>query len=114
METALLAIGFGLNLASGIFGAESNRAQARAKMAALQEEKTWNLGVMKRNKRDVYESNILESWGAGIDPTTGSTRSVIARNQRVLQEEIDFKKRQYDTEIANLAAQSRQKFLGIF
>lgn len=114
MDTALLAIGFGMNVASGIFGAKSNRAQARAQMAALENEKAWNLRVMGQNKRDVYASNILESWGAGIDPTTGSTKAIISRNQAIIQSEIDFRRRQYDIEIANLAAQSRQKFLGIF
>lgn len=114
METALLAIGLGLNVASGIFGASASRKAARAKMAALEAEKTWNIGVMRRNKTDVYASNILQSWGSGINYTTGSTATVIANNQKVLEEEIKFQEQQYDTQIANLRAQSKQKFLGVF
>ena len=94
METALLAANFGMNVAQGIFGASAARESARAKMAALQEEKTWNLKVMERNKRDIYASNILESYGSGINYATGSNQAIIAQNQQVLQDEIDFRRRQ--------------------
>ena len=114
METALLALNVGLNFASGAFGASANRKTARAQMAALQEEKTWNLGVMRRNKEDVYAANILQSWGSGINPMTGSNAAVIAGNQAVLQDEINFRERQYDIELKALKAQSKQKYLGIF
>lgn len=110
----LATIGLGLQVAGGISGASAQRKQARAQMAALQQEKAWNLGVMQRNKEDVYAANLLSSWGSGIDPTTGSTAGVIASNQRVLQEEIDFQRSQYDIQIANAKAQSKQKYLGIF
>jgi hypothetical protein len=114
METALLAIGLGTNILSGALGASANRKAARASIKALKEEKAWNLGVMARNKADVYASNILESFGSGINPMTGSNRAVIEGNQQVLQDEIDFRRRQYDVELKNLKAQSKQKFLGIF
>lgn len=114
METALLALSFGTSILSGALGASAQRESARAQMKALKLEKQWNLGVMERNKADVYASNILESYGSGIDFTTGSNRAVIEENQRVLQGEIDFQRRQYDIELKNLKAQSKQKFLGIF
>lgn len=114
METALLAASFGMNMISGVLGASAARKSARAKMAALESEKAWNLNVMRRNKADVYASNILESWGSGINPMTGSNAAVIRENQKVLQEEIDFRGQQYDIEIANLKAQSKQKYLGLF
>lgn len=110
----LAAIGLGLQVAGGISGASAQRKSARAQMRALQQEKAWNLGVMQRNKEDVYAANILSSWGSGIDPTTGSTAGVIASNQQVLQEEIDFQRKQYDIQIANAKAASKQKYLGIF
>lgn len=110
----LAAIGLGLQVAGGISGASAQRKQARAQMKALQQEKAWNLGVMQRNKEDVYAANILSSWGSGIDPTTGSTAGIIASNQQVLQDEIDFQSKQYDIQIANAKAASKQKYLGIF
>ena len=113
LETLAIA-SFGLSFASGITGASAQRKQARAQMKALQQEKTWNLGVMQRNKEDVYAANLLSSWGSGIDPTTGSTAGVIASNQKVLHDEIDFQRSQYDIQIANAKAASKQKYLGIF
>lgn len=110
----LAAIGLGLQVAGGISGASAQRKQARAQMKALQQEKAWNLGVMQRNKEDVYAANILSSWGSGIDPTTGSTAGIIASNQQVLQDEIAFQSNQYDIQIANAMAASKQKYLGIF
>lgn len=110
----LAAIGLGLQVAGGISGASAQRKSARAQMRALQQEKAWNLGVMQRNKEDVYAANVLSSWGSGIDPTTGSTAGVIASNQQVLQDEIDFQRKQYDIQIANAKAASKQKYLGIF
>ena len=114
METVLLALSLGTSIASGAFGASAARKSARAQMKALKLEKQWNLGVMERNKADIYASNILESYGSGIDYTTGSNRAVSAENQRVLQDEIDFQRRQYDIELKNLKAQSKQRYLGIF
>lgn len=114
METVLLAAGFGMNMISGALSASAARESARAKMSALKNEKAWNLNVMRRNKADVYASNILESWGSGINPMTGSNLAVITGNQAVLQDEINFREQQYDTELRNLKAQSKQKFLGLF
>ena len=110
----LAAVGLGLQVAGGISGASAQRKSARAQMRTLQQEKAWNLGVMQRNKEDVYAANLLSSWGSGIDPTTGSTAGVIASNQKVLQDEIDFQRSQYDIQIANAKAASKQKYLGIF
>lgn len=110
----LEGISLGLQVMGGVSNASAQRKQARAQMAALQQEKTWNLGVMQRNKEDVYAANLLSSWGSGIDPTTGSTAGVIASNQQVLQDEIDFQRSQYDIQIANAKAASKQKYLGIF
>ena len=112
--TALSGINFGLSLISGAMSAAAARESARAKMSALTEEKAWNIGVMRRNKADVYASNILSSWGSGINPMTGSNAAVILGNQATLQDEINFRERQYDTELRNLEAQSKQKFLGLF
>lgn len=114
MDTAFAGIKLGLNVVSGIMGASAARESARAKMSALSEEKAWNLSVMRRNKADVYASNILSSWGSGINPMTGSNAAVILGNQATLQDEINFRERQYDTELRNLEAQSKQKFLGLF
>jgi hypothetical protein len=110
----LEGISLGLQVMGGVSNASAQRKTARAQMAALQQEKAWNLGVMQRNKEDVYAANLLSSWGSGIDPTTGSTAGVIASNQQVLQDEIDFQRSQYDIQIANANAASKQKYLGIF
>lgn len=112
--TAIAVASFGSSILSGAMSASASRKQARAQRRALQLEKDWNLGVMERNRDDVYASNILESWGSGIDYGSGSTQAVISNNQRVLQNEIDFRREQYDIELKNLKAQSKQKFLGIF
>lgn len=114
MDTAFAGINLGFNLISGALSASAARESARAKMSALSSEKMWNLGVMRRNKADVYASNILSSWGSGINPMTGSNAAVILGNQAVLQDEINFREQQYDTELRNLKAQSKQKFLGLF
>lgn len=113
LETVAIAQ-LGLQIAGGISAASAQRKSARAQMRALQQEKTWNLGVMERNKEDIYARSLMSSWGSGIDPTTGSTAGVIASNQQVLQEEIDFQRRQYDIQIANAKAASKQKYLGLF
>lgn len=114
MDTAFAGINLGLNVISGAMSASAARESARAKMSALSNEKAWNLSVMRRNKADVYASNILSSWGSGINPMTGSNAAVILGNQSVLQDEINFQERQYDIEMKNLEAQSKQKFLGLF
>lgn len=115
MFTAFLAaFGTAMSFASGIEGAYAARESAKAKMRSLELEKEWNVGVMERNKKDVYARNLMESYGSGIDSSTGSTRAIINQNQQTLQEEIDFRRKQYDVEIGNLRAQSKQKFLGIF
>lgn len=114
MFEALAIASFGLSFASGVTGASAARKSARAQLAALEAEKTWNLGVMRQNKIDTYARNILSSYGSGIDPTTGSNRAVINQNQAVLEDEIKFQEQQYNAQIANLKAQSKQKFLGIF
>ena len=103
-----------LEFGQGNMNALANRQSAKAQMKALQEEKNWNIGVMERNAEDVFERSMLESWGAGIDPMTGSTAAVIASNEAVLRDEIGFRASQYDTQIKNLRAQSKQKYLGIF
>ena len=114
METALLAANFGMNMISGALSASAARESARAKMSALSNEKAWNLNVMRKNKADVYARNILESWGSGINPMTGSNLAIIMGNQAVLQDEINFREQQYDIEMKNLKAQSKQKYLGLF
>lgn len=106
--------GLGMSLISGAMSAAAARESARAKMSALREESAWNLGVMRRNKTDVYARDVLESWGAGINPNTGSNLAVITGNQAVMQDEINFQQRQYAIEMKNLEAQSKQKYLGIF
>lgn len=108
------AAGLGLSLISGAMGASAARKAARAKMSALKQEKAWNLGVMRRNKEDVYASNILSSYASGINPMTGSNAAVILGNQQVLQDEINFQESQYNAELKNLKAQSKQKYLGLF
>ena len=108
------AAGLGLSLISGAMGASAARKAARARMSALKQEKAWNLGVMRRNKEDVYASNILSSYASGINPMTGSNAAVILGNQAVLQDEINFQEQQYNMELKNLKAQSKQKFLGLF
>lgn len=114
MDTAFAGISLGLSVLSGAFSASAQRKSARAQMAALTAEKNWNLGVMRQNKLDTYARNILESYGSGINYSTGSTRAVIENNQRVLEDEIKFRESQYDIELANLKAQSKQRYLGIF
>lgn len=108
------AVGLGMSMISGAMNASAKRKAARAQMSALTMEKNWNLSVMRRNKNDVYASNILSSWGSGINPMTGSNAAVILGNQAVLQDEINFREQQYDTELRNLEAQSKQKYLGLF
>lgn len=114
LEAFSAFVGASMSIMSGRMGAAAARESALAKMRALELEKNWNLGVMRRNKEDVYAKNILSSYGSGIDPTTGSNRAIIRQNQGVLEDEIRFQEQQYNIQIANLNAQSKQKFLGIF
>ena len=108
------AAGLGLSLISGAMSASAQRKAARAKMSALTMEKNWNLGVMRRNREDAYASNIMSSYASGINPMTGSNAAVILGNQQVLQDEINFQESQYNAELKNLKAQSKQKYLGLF
>ena len=107
------AAGLGLNIISGALAASANRQKARAEMKAL--EKSWehNLGVMRQNKIDTYASNIMSAYASGVR-NTGSTAAVIENNQDVLESEIRFQQQQYQTQMKNLRAQSKQKYLGIF
>ena len=114
LSTGLAAVNLGLNVVQGALSASANRQQARAQMTATRQEMNYNLGVMRQNKIDSYASNLLSSWGSGIDPLTGSTNAVIQSNQAVLQDEINFQEQQYNTQLKNLKAQSKQKYLGIF
>lgn len=113
-DTGLQAVGLGMTMISGALSASASRESARAKMSALKSEKAWNLGVMRQNKIDTYARNILESYASGIDPASGSNLAVIMKNQQVLQDEINFREEQYNIELKNLKAQSKQKYLGIF
>lgn len=106
--------GLAMNTISGALDAAAKRESARAEMAALTQSWQFNKGVLQQNKIDTYASNILQSWGSGINYATGSTAAVIQNNQRVLQNAIDFQESQYQTQMANLRAQSKQRFLGIF
>lgn len=108
------AINLGMSVISGAMQASANREKARAQMSALASSWRWNKRVLQQNKLDAYASNLLESWGAGIKGTTGSTAAVIANNQAVLQSNIDYQQEQYDTQMKNLKAQSKEKYLGIF
>lgn len=110
----LSAVNLGMNIISGALNASAVRQQAQAQASATREERDYNLGVMRQNKIDTYASNILQSWGSGIDPFTGSTNAVIQSNQNVLQSEINFQESQYNRQIANYEAQGKYKFLGIF
>ena len=103
-----------VGLVSGALNASANRESIRAKMAALTLERDWNIGVMKQNAEDIYSRNMLSAYGSGINPNTGSTSAVITGNQRTLQDEIKFRESQYNIELGNLKAQSKQKFLGLF
>lgn len=115
MFTAIMAaISLGLNMAQGGASVRAARKSARANMAALENEANWNLNVMNKQKQDIYAKNILEAYGSGINPESGSTRAIIEGNQKMIQEEIDFRKTQYAIELGNLTAQSKQKYLGIF
>ena len=98
----------------GVLSASAARESARAKMAALKLEKNWNIGVMEQNAQDVYAKSVLSAFGSGISSSTGSTAAIIANNQRVLDDEIKFRESQYDIELRNLKAQSKQRFMGIF
>lgn len=99
---------------AGAMNASAARESARAKIAALKLEKNWNINVMKQSAEDTYAKNVLSAFGSGISSSTGSTSAVIANNQRVLQDEIKFREAQYDIELRNLKAQSKQTYLGIF
>lgn len=101
---------FGSNVASY----KARRESAKAQMAALEKEKNWNLGVMEKNIMDIQDRSMLSSWGAGINPMTGSTAGIIAENEATLRGELAFRSQQYDTQIGNLEAQSKTKYLGIF
>lgn len=109
----LSAAGLGLSIVSGALAASADRQKARAEMKAL--EKSWqhNLGVMRQNKIDTYASNIMSAYASGVR-NTGSTAAVIENNQDVLESEIRFQQQQYQTQMKNLRAQSKQKYLGIF
>ena len=107
------AAGLGLSIVSGALNASANRQKARAEMSALRQSWQHNLGVMRQNKIDTYASNIMSAYASGVR-NTGSTAAVILGNQNVLENEIQFQEQQYQTQMKNLRAQSKQKYLGIF
>lgn len=113
-NVGMSVVGLGMNIIGGALQASAARQQARAQMSALTQSWMWNRDVLRQNKIDTYASNILQSYGAGIKGTTGSTAAVIQSNQDVLERNIAFQEQQYQTEMKNLKAQSKQKYLGIF
>lgn len=108
------ALGLGMNIISGALQTSASRQRARAQMSALTQSWMWNRDVLRQNKIDTYASNILQSYGAGIKGTTGSTAAIIQNNQDVLEKNIAFQEQQYQTQMKSLKAQSKQKYLGIF
>lgn len=104
----------GLDFMSNAQMAQASRDSARAQMSALENEKNWNIDVMARNAEFIKSRSMLQSWGAGINPMTGSTAAIIAQNESVLAGEIGHTAQEYDRRIHNLEAQSKQKFLGLF
>ncbi len=107
-------VDFVMGVQASAYSHSAKTSSAWAKMVALGLEKSWNLNVMRQQKKDLYARNILEAYGSGVNPITGSTGAVISNNQQVLQDEINFREQQYNMELKNLEAQSKQKFLGIF
>lgn len=106
---------FGMNFASNIFGASANRKAARATVAALLQEKNYNIGLLRQQKKDKYWADIMSSWASGTTTGMGtSTAAAIASNQKVLEEEIAFQEQQYNTQISMAQQQSKQRFMGIF
>lgn len=114
LSTGLQAVDLGMTVIQGGLGAAAARESARAAMSALKNEKTWNLGVMRQNIIDTRERSYLESWSSGIDSSSGTMAALIGSNENVLRNEMNFREEQYDIQLKNLKAQSKQKYLGIF
>lgn len=114
LSTGLQAVDLGMTLIGGALSASAARESARAAMSALKNEKAWNLSVMRQNIVDTRERSVLDSWSSGIDPTTGTMAALIGSNENVLRNEMNFREEQYDIQLKNLKAQSKQKYLGIF
>lgn len=113
-NVGLSAVNLGMNMIQGALAASANRQKARAEMSALTQSWMHNKRVMEQNMLDTYASQMLQSWGAGIKGTTGSTGAIISQNQNILREDIAFQEQQYNTQMKNLKAQSKQKYLGLF
>lgn len=114
LSTGLQAVDLGFSLIGGAMDASAARKSARAAMSALKSEKAWNLGVMRQNIEDTFERSLLDAWGSGIDPSSGSMAALLYSNENTLRNEMNFREEQYDIQLKNLNAQSKQKFLGIF
>lgn len=118
MENAvpfLNIVNAGLSLFSGIFGASAQREEARATAAALREERSFNLGVLRQQKIDQMWADTMSQWRSGLSTKGGtSAAGVIANNQNVLQNTINHQERMYGIKIANADAAANRRFLGIF
>lgn len=105
----------GMSLVGGIMNASAQGQEARAQMRALQQEKTYNLGVLRQQKEDTYWNDMMSMWKSGLSTSGGtSATAVVASNQATLQRNIDFQERQYNIQIGNAKAASKRRFMGVF
>lgn len=113
--TGLGIANFGLSFASNIFSASANRSRARATLASLRAEKEYNIGLLRKQKKDKYWTDLMSAWASGTTSGIGtSTWGVTLSNQDVLESEIQFQEQQYNNQIKAAKMASKQRFLGVF
>lgn len=115
LGSGLDVISTGASLLSAFYSSSAAAEAAGAKRDALKREKRFNINLMKFEREERGWIDMMSAWASGTTSGIGtSTYGAMMSNQNVLQREIDFQTEKYDTEIANLNKQSKQRFLGIF
>lgn len=115
LSAAIALASLGIAVGTGISNASAARKSARAEMAAMQEEKEYNLEVLRQEKTDKFWSDQMSQWRTGQSLDYGtSAEAVTTNNQNVLQRNIDFQESQYNIKLKNLKQQSKQRYLGMF
>lgn len=112
----LSPVGAGIGIAGAVIGGigrvQTAREQAKAQIAqinnniaALMEEKSYNVQNYQQFIADQLASNKISFYASGLDYSSGTARDVIMANKAASTADMNMMIRNYDTQIKNLKTQ---------
>lgn len=112
----LSPVGAGIGIAGAVIGGigrvQTAREQAKAQIAqinnniaALMEEKSYNVQNYQQFIADQLASNKMSFYASGLDYSSGTARDVIMANKAASTADMNMMVQNYDTQIKNLKTQ---------